>query len=71
MTSTTAANPLLQIRFQIPFDQIHPADVVPAVDELLRDARAYLDRLTAQTGPRTFDNTLRTLDQLSERLDYA
>ena len=36
MTSTTAANPLLQIQFQIPFDQIRAENVEPAIEELLR-----------------------------------
>lgn len=71
MTTTTAANPLLQIQFQIPFDQIRVENVEPAIDELLADARAELDRLIAEPGPRTFANTLQRLDQLTERLDYA
>ncbi len=71
MTLTTAANPLLQINFQIPFDQIRAEHVEPAIEELLKDARVELDGLTSQTGPRTFANTLQRLDQLTERLDYA
>lgn len=71
MMPTTAANPLLQIQFQIPFDQIHAADVEPAIDDLLKDARAELDSLTADPAPRTFANTLQRLDHLTERLDYA
>jgi len=71
MTPTTTANPLLQIQFQIPFDQIRADNVQPAVEELLQGARAELDRLTSDHGPRTFANTLQRLDQLTERLDYA
>jgi oligopeptidase A len=71
MTRTTVANPLLQIQFQIPFDQIRAENVEPAIDELLQDARAELDGLTSETGPRTFANTLQRLDHLTERLDYA
>ena len=71
MTSTTAANPLLQIQFQIPFDQIRAGDVEPAIEELLKDARVELDRLIAEPGERTFANTLQRLDHLTERLDYA
>ena len=71
MTPTRAANPLLQIQFQIPFDQIRAEDVEPAIEELLQDAREELDGLTSQPGPRTFANTLQRLDQLTERLDYA
>jgi oligopeptidase A len=71
MTSTTAVNPLLQIQFQIPFDQVRVENVEPAVEELLRDAREQLDQLTSGTAPRTFANTLRRLDNLTERLEYA
>ncbi len=71
MTPTTAANPLLEIQFQIPFDQIRAENVQPAVEELLQDAREKLDQLTSQPGPRTFANTIERLDHLTERLDYA
>jgi oligopeptidase A len=71
MPPTTVANPLLQIQFQIPFDQIHAENVEPAIEELLEDARQELDGLTAEPGPRTFANTLQRLDHLTERLDYA
>src|SRR5580693_794642 len=71
MTSLTVANPLLQIQFQIPFDQIRAENVEPAIAELLADARAQLDRLTSEPGPRTFANTMQRLDHLTERLEYA
>ncbi len=35
------------------------------------DAQAQLDRLTSETAPRTFANTMEPLDALTERLDYA
>src|SRR5580698_5098926 len=71
MTSTTAANPLLQIQFQIPFDQVRAENVEPAIEELLQQARQELDSLTSEPGARTFANTLQRLDQLTERLEYA
>ncbi len=71
MQPTTTANPLLQVQFQIPFDQIRADNVEPAIEELLRDSRQELDRLTADTSPRTFENTIQRLDHLTERLDYA
>jgi oligopeptidase A len=64
-------NPLLDIRFRIPFDRIRAADVEPAAAGLLRDARARLEAIAAQEGERTWDNTLRPLDVLTEPLDYA
>jgi oligopeptidase A len=71
MTSTTTANPLLQIQFQIPFDQIRAENVEPAIAELLKDTRADLDQLIAEPGARTFTNTMQRLDHLTERLEYA
>jgi oligopeptidase A len=71
MTPTTVANPLLQVQFQIPFDQIRAEHVETAVEELLQDAREELDRLISEPGAPTFANTLRRLDRLTERLDYA
>jgi oligopeptidase A len=71
MTTTAAANPLLQIQFQIPFDQIRAENVEPAIEELLLDARGQLNLLTSEPGERTFANTMQRLDRLTERLDYA
>jgi len=71
MNSSTAVNPLLQIRFQIPFDQIRAEHVEPAVTELLRDAHEKLDRITSETAPRSFANTMDALDDLTVHLDYA
>ncbi len=65
------SNPLLTPRFRIPFDRIRAEHVQPAIDELLRDARVRLEALAAAPGPRTFDNTMRALDELTEPLDYA
>jgi len=64
-------NPLLAIQFRIPFDRIGAAHVEPAAAELLRDARARLDAIAAQPGERTFADTMRALDHLTEPLDYA
>jgi|SRR5579871_5621299 len=70
MTSSNG-NPLLQIAFQIPFDRIRPEHVEPAIAELLRETQERLERLTSDAGPRTFENTMRALDKLTEPLDYA
>ena len=71
MPSTSAANPLLQVQFRIPFDRIRAEHVEPAITELLRESRARLAALAAPDGARTFDNTLHALDTMTERLDYA
>jgi len=69
--SSGEPNPLLQIQFHVPFDRIRAADVEPAIASLLGDARARLEAIGAAPGERTFDNTMRALDELTEPLDYA
>jgi oligopeptidase A len=64
-------NPLLIPRFRIPFDQIRAEHVQPAATELLSDARMRLEAIAAAPGERTFDNTMRALDEMTEPLDYA
>jgi oligopeptidase A len=64
-------NPLLEIRIPIPFDQIRPEHVEPAIEELLTHSQAAIDAIASGTGPRTFENTLIALDEATERLEYA
>jgi len=71
MPDTASPNPLLNLSFRIPFDQIRAEHVQPAVAELLRDARQRIDAVAAPAEPRTFDNTLTALDAATERLDEA
>src|SRR6185312_13887688 len=58
-------NPLLQISFRVPFDQIQAAQVEPAIDELLADAGRRLNETIASPEP------LHALDTMTERLEYA
>ena len=71
MTSRDGANPLIPIRFQIPFDQIRAEHVEPAIAQLLQETRQRLDALTSETVERTFSNTMDRLDSLTDPLDYA
>jgi oligopeptidase A len=64
-------NPLLEIQFRIPFDRIRAEHVEPAIQVLIDDARARQEALAADSGARTFENTLLGLDALTDRLDYA
>src|ERR1035441_8157330 len=64
-------NPLLNLSFRIPFDQIRAGHVQPAVASLLGDARRRIDALAADPQARTFDNTLMALDTITEPLDEA
>lgn len=66
-----SANPLLEIRFEIPFDRIEPAHVEPAADALIAEAQARIDALSSDDGPRTFENTLLALESSTEKLQYA
>jgi len=63
--SSIDANPLVGIRFPIPFDRIGATDVVPAVRYLIAEARGRLRELADRSGPRTFDNTMLALDRLT------
>src|SRR5882762_5915582 len=58
-------NPLLEISFRVPFDQIKAEHVEPAIEELLADAARRLDETIASERP------LHALDVMTERLDYA
>ncbi|HEY2843938.1 MAG TPA: M3 family peptidase, partial [Bryobacteraceae bacterium] len=58
-------NPLTQIKFKVPFDQIQAAEVEPALDELLADGAKRLEAAAADPNP------LRAIDTMTERLDYA
>jgi oligopeptidase A len=71
MPSPSPVNPLLTPAFRIPFHQIRAADVKPATTRLLADSRARLEKIAAEPGERTFENTMLRLDHLTEPLDYA
>ena len=58
-------NPLLNISFRVPFDQIQASQVEPAIDELLADANRRLGETIASPDP------LHALDTMTERLEYA
>ena len=71
MSDASESNPLLQIQFRIPFDAIRAPHVEPAAKLLLGGGRARIEALASAPGERTFDNTMRALDELTEPLDYA
>jgi len=66
-----AENPLLADRFPIPFAEIEPSHVKPAVDTLLAEARQRMAELGALTAPPSFDNTMLALEAVTERLGRA
>ncbi|WP_337870528.1 M3 family metallopeptidase [Meiothermus sp.] len=64
-------NPLLEVRYDIPFSQIRPEHIEPAIQTLLAQAEAELEAILRVEGPRTFENTPLPLDRLGEGLSYA
>jgi oligopeptidase A len=65
------SNPLTKRTSQIPFNAFSAEQVAPAIDVLLEEASSELEEIKALTGLRTFDNTIRALDDLGLNLDYA
>lgn len=64
-------NPLLSLGFPIPFDRIEAEHVVPAVDQLLGEAQARIDAIVAETGARTYANTLGALESATNQLELV
>jgi oligopeptidase A len=71
MSTTTADdNPLLRLEPPLPLDRIEADHVQPAIDALLRRARAAIDAIVAH-APRTYAGTLKALDDAVEPLTRA
>ncbi|ACO46448.1 M3 family metallopeptidase [Deinococcus deserti] len=70
MTHATVpgGNPLLNVGFRIPFDQIRPEHAEEAVDTLLEVTSRKLEAL-AGAAERNFENFMLDLDTLTEQLD--
>ncbi len=64
-------NPLLEIRFEIPFDQVRTEHVEPAIRELIATSQKQIDAVASVSGPRTYANTMLALERATENLDYA
>lgn len=64
-------NPLLSVKFEIPFDAIKAEHVDSGIRELIRRSQANIDAIVADNRPRTFANTLQALESSTENLDYA
>jgi oligopeptidase A len=64
-------NPLLSGSSLPPFSTIRPEHVNPAIDRILGEFSARVDRLTADPGARTFDTLLAPLERLEEYLGRA
>ncbi len=51
-----------------PFDRIHDADYVPAIEAALRDHQAEIDRIAGDTSPPSFANTVVAMERSGELL---
>ncbi len=71
MPDNSSPNPLLTKVFRIPFDRIRPEHVEPAIERLLKDGQARLDRLASENGERTYRNTLAALEDVTADVEYA
>jgi len=64
-------NPLLDFSDLPRFDAIRPEHVTPAIDALLQQARAVVNRLEAPMQQVTWDNFVQPLDDATEKLGRA
>ena len=64
----TTPNPLLADVGLPAFSAITPDLVVPAIEEVLADFHAEVERLVADPGARDFDHLIAPLERLEERL---
>ena len=64
-------NPLLDTKFEIPFDRISAEHVEPAITLLIAEAQGNLDAIAGIEGERRYANTLGALDQATAKLDTA
>ena len=65
------ANPLLNLAQPVAFDRIRAEDVKPAIDALLAQADAALERAVSPEVPTDYDAMSAVLDVATERLDRA
>src|SRR5699024_10753998 len=71
ITVTDQNNPLLQ-DFDLPnYSAIRPEHVEPAIDKILADSRATIERLLSNQQQPTWDNLVLPMDELSARLGEA
>lgn len=64
-------NPLLEVTTDAPYERVRAEHVRPAVESLLARSQQRLAAICAHDGPRTFDNTLRALDESTRELEWA
>jgi len=71
MTEQLTDNPLLVERFPIEFEAVKAEHVEPAIQLLLEQMNQRLAALGGPATPRTYQDILLALDQMTEPLDFA
>ncbi|MDO6747551.1 oligopeptidase A [Gilvimarinus sp. 1_MG-2023] len=71
MTDSLAQNPLLSDQPLPLFDEIKPEHIVPAVEHLIAEGRAHLERLLAGNDKPTWDSLVAPLEAEDDRLERA
>ena len=64
-------NPLLDFSDLPRFSDIRPEHVAPAIDQLIAEGRATIERLAAQDSAPTWESFVEPLDDANERLGRA
>ncbi len=62
-------NPLLEFTELPPFTEIRAEHIEPAVDALLAENRATLERVLSSTAPPTWSSVVQPVEDMDERLD--
>ncbi|WP_027858533.1 oligopeptidase A [Marinobacterium jannaschii] len=65
------SNPLLETHLLPPFSQIRPEQIEAAVDQLLADNRAAIEKLVAEVTEPDWDNLIAPLEAMNDRLSQA
>ncbi|HEX4165386.1 MAG TPA: M3 family metallopeptidase [Bryobacteraceae bacterium] len=71
MNEDLTTNPLLHTKQPIRFDLVKATQVEPAIHLLLEQMKQRVADLSAPEIPRTYENVLLALDQVTEPLDFA
>ena len=64
-------NPLLHLHSLPPFSRIKPEHVESAIDQILAESRATIERLLDSTSHYTWENLMQPLDDIEDRLDRS
>jgi len=67
----SSENPLLNDAALPAFSSIHAADIVPAIDAILADYQAGIERLTSAGAAHDFDHVMLEQERLDQRLSRA